>query len=63
MLEAGFPKLSLKFSSLNIKKVTDVTSLTAWDRQKRRVTAKNGKSVNETRPDRLCLKRDFQNCV
>ena len=49
------------FSSSNIKKVTGLTSLTAWDRRKRHVTAKNGKTVNETRPDRLGLKRDFQN--
>ena len=31
--------------------------------QKWRGTAKNGKTVNETRPDRLRLKRDFQNCL
>ena len=29
--------------------------------RKRRATAKNGKTVNETRPDQLRLKRDFQN--
>ena len=31
--------------------------------RKRRGTAKNGKTVNETRPVRLHLKRDFQNCL
>ena len=30
--------------------------------RKRRWTAKNGKTVNKTRPSRLHLKRDFQNC-
>ena len=47
----------------NIKKVTDSASLTVWNRQKRRGTAKNGKTVNKTRPDGLCLKWDFQNCL
>ena len=51
------------FSSSNIKKVTDLTSLMLWDRRKRRVTVKNGKTVNETRPDRLRLKWEFQNCL
>ena len=31
--------------------------------RKRRRSAKNGKTVNETQPDRLRLKRDFQNCL
>ena len=51
------------FPSFDIKKVTDLASLTVWNRRKRRVMAKNGKTVNETRPDRLRLKRDFQNCL
>ena len=31
--------------------------------RKRRATAKNGKTVNETRPDQLHLKHNFQNCL
>ena len=32
-------------------------------RRKRSGTAKKGKTVNKTRPDRLSLKQDFQNCL
>ena len=46
-----------------MKKVAGLASLTAWDRQKRRGTVKNGKTINETWPDRLSLKLDFQNCL
>ena len=31
--------------------------------QNRLGTAKNGKTVNETQPDQLRLKPDFQNCL
>ena len=45
----------------NIKKVTDLASLTVWNRQKQRGTAKNGITIDETQSDCLRLKRDFQN--
>ena len=62
-LKQDFQNCLQNFPSFNIKKVTDLASLTVWNRRKRRGTAKNGKTVNETRPDRLRLKRDFQNCL
>ena len=62
-LKRDFQNCLWNFSGSNIKKVTDLTSLTVWDRRNRRLTAKNGKIVNETRPDRLRLKCDFQNCL
>ena len=34
-----------------------------WDGQNRRQMAKNGNTLNETRPYRLRLKQDFQNCL
>ena len=62
-LKRNFQNCLRNSSTSNIKKVTDLTSLTVWNRRKRRVTVKNGKTVYETRPDRLRLKRDFQNCL
>ena len=62
-LKQDFQNCLWYFSISNIKKVTDLTYLTVWDRQKGRVTAKNSKTVDETRPDLLRLKRDFLNCV
>ena len=37
-------------------------NFTIYIGRKRRWTAKSGKTVKETRPDRLRLKRDFQKC-
>ena len=44
MFEVRFPKLSLNFSSPNIKKVAHLVPLTVWDRQKQLGTANNSKN-------------------
>ena len=51
-LKWDFKNCLWNFSSLNIKKVTDLTSLTVWDCRKRRMTAKDGKNRwwNSARP-------------
>ena len=60
-LKRDFQNYVRNFPRSNIKKVTDMTSSMAWDRRKRHVTAKNGKTAYETGPDPLHLKWDFQN--
>ena len=62
-LKLDFQNCLQNFSGFNMKKLTDLASLTVWNHQKQHGTAKNGKTVNETRPDRLRLKQDFQNCL
>ena len=62
-LKQDFQNCLYNFPSFNIRKVTDLASLTVWDRRKRCGMVKNDKTINETRPDRLRLKRDFQNCL
>ena len=62
-LKQDFQNCLSNFPSFNIKKVTDFASLTVWKGSKLRGTTKNGNTVNETQPDRLRLKQDFQNSL
>ena len=53
--------LTLRDDENSVGQPTTKTLIDTWP--DRRGTAKNGNTVNETQPDQLRLKQDFQNCL